>query len=93
MARVVSYDVPKTQTIKYHVKPLPGHIMSAKSVAQQIEALCDCLVAGCNKESGIRWNALLLNIETKEDGSMEFELMLAPKKSGNKKSDLFEGVA
>lgn len=91
MAKIsLAYDVPSDQRIGMSIKPIDGHLMSAKVIGEKLIALSDLLTSNARRESGTKWNAVLLNIETLPSGQIDFELLIAPRATGYKKADLFD---
>lgn len=80
----VAVEVPKEQRIKYKVTPMPGGIMSASSIGGQLRALARLLEwEAKDDEPKGKLGTFILGAYTHEDGTIEFDLMVAPKTLGN----------
>lgn len=72
----ITWEWPKEQCITYKVMPLPGALMSATAIAKQLLAISKLMEA---PEDGMRWKVMLRAIYTEADGSITFDLAIAPK--------------
>lgn len=72
---------PTKQRLRYRVSPAPGFLMSLRAIGGQMEALGRFLKSLAKEDGNRDYEALLLRAQTFTDGSLEFEVMLAPKKT------------
>lgn len=77
-AVALSWEWPKQQCLTYKVSPKAGNLMSATSIAKQLLAISKLMEA---PEDGLRWKVMLRAIYTEADGSITFDLAIAPKTS------------
>lgn len=77
-AITLAWEWPGDQCISYKVTPEVGGLLRASSVAKQLLALSKILEAS---EDGIQWMVMLRGIYTNTDGSLQFDLGVAPKAS------------
>jgi hypothetical protein len=74
----IAWEWPTDQCITYKVSPLPGSLMSATSIAKQLLAIAKLLEL---TEDGLRWKTCIRGIYTEADGSLTFDLSVAPRLS------------
>jgi len=77
----VAWSWPDDQCISYRITPKPGSLMSATGIAKQLLAISKMMEA---PEDGLRWKVMLRAIFTEADGSIRFDLAVAPKQSALK---------
>lgn len=75
----IGYKVSADQRLSYKISPQPGQLMTAKSIGGQITALAEMLESIAQEdEPANKWRVVLLGIATAADGSVTFDLMIAP---------------
>lgn len=78
-AAVFRAPVPSDQRMHYKITPMPGQLMTAKHVGEQIAALSKLLEKNFEKQDdGKKWRVAVSGICTEDDGSIIFDLILAP---------------
>lgn len=75
----IGYKVKDDQKLSYTITPSRNALMNAESVGRQITCLSRLLRALANHEDKERkWMVAITGIETKNNGSIKFDLLLAP---------------
>jgi hypothetical protein len=77
----VVYTIPSEQRLSYRVRPNDGGFLTAAAVGGQIEAIADLLERIAKKDNpDQKWQVAITAAYTEADGSLNFELLLAPHK-------------